>query len=74
MFLIRIYLRERPGTRDLRKLMHAAGTREAMKISARSFSPSVTYAVSRNRLPYCAHYAAWNGLAGRKGGGRGGPR
>lgn len=42
MFLIRIYLRGRPGTHNLRKLMHAAGIREAMKISTRSFSPSVT--------------------------------
>lgn len=30
MFLIRIYLRERPGTHNLRKLMHAAGAREAI--------------------------------------------
>lgn len=39
MFLIRIYLRKRPRTHNLRKLMHAAGMREAVNISVRSFHP-----------------------------------
>lgn len=56
MFLIRIHLRERVGTHNLRKLIHAAGIREAVYISARSFH-RVLLAVSRNCLGI-RHYAA----------------
>lgn len=59
MFRIRIYLRERLGTHNLRKLMHVAGVKEAVNISARSFHREFFYVryVSRNGLSV-RHYAA----------------
>jgi hypothetical protein len=59
MFLIKIYLRERPETHNLRKLMYADGMRERERERERErggehfcafFSLSVIPAVSRNCL------------------------
>lgn len=50
MFLIGIYLRERPEIHNLCKLMCADKMREAMNISARFFSLIIILTVSRNCL------------------------